>query len=104
MTNELKPCPFCGGEAETHDGRGVQCSQCGARMQYTLDPEKIVSRAAWNTRPSGMVLVPEEPTFEMIEAGARTGISYDGKFSGAQKREAKRMYKARLKALQGKDG
>lgn len=54
--NELKPCPFCGGEAETltaesmHGGNlyGVMCVNCAGRSDvYDTEAEAI---AAWNTR------------------------------------------------------
>lgn len=58
---KLKPCPFCGGEAEIYggliDGYGVQCLSCfssttefeGVRGDYedTAIPKAIT---AWNTR------------------------------------------------------
>jgi Lar family restriction alleviation protein len=71
-TVELKPCPFCGGEAclqETAPSMGddtsrpevvwVSCSKCGASSQqiqvnWKLDPVYVAERseaiAAWNTR------------------------------------------------------
>ena len=55
---ELKPCPFCGGEAElvkyglTGKFEVVQCSDCGARTRV-FDPdikrgESVID--AWNRR------------------------------------------------------
>jgi hypothetical protein len=53
MTTELKPCPFCGGNA-VYDRRGshrqstiVECTECSARLESNdyLFPER-----AWNTR------------------------------------------------------
>ena len=53
---ELKPCPFCGGEAETltaesmHGGYlfGIMCSDCRSRGDvYNTEAEAI---EAWNTR------------------------------------------------------
>ena len=51
--SELKPCPFCGGEAEFHIyGRScnVVCSRCqiGTRLEHIDEYEVAVS--AWNTR------------------------------------------------------
>ena len=65
---ELKPCPFCGGEArldkenvcfghgERHDKYFVECISCGARgkreVVYYLTPtecQELVVRS-WNTR------------------------------------------------------
>lgn len=43
MANELKPCPFCKGEAETHfqplyteDGVCIRCTNCGARSRFLV--------------------------------------------------------------------
>lgn len=52
MTSELKPCPFCGGEA-VETIAGVSCTKCGGTMhggiQYGgADWDKV--RDAWNTR------------------------------------------------------
>ena len=40
---ELKPCPFCGGKAETHNqplytemGVCVRCTKCNARSRFIL--------------------------------------------------------------------
>lgn len=53
--SELKPCPFCGGEAvETF--AGVSCTECGGTMhggvQYGgADWDGVID--AWNTRSEG---------------------------------------------------
>ena len=52
--NELKPCPFCGGEVtaiETHPGRGeLYCGKCDLVMcgDNAKTPEELTQ--AWNTR------------------------------------------------------
>jgi len=57
MSEELKPCPFCGGYAETkcrHDGNDIEyfeagCHRCNAsRYSYGAMTDAI---EAWNTRP-----------------------------------------------------
>ena len=53
MSEELKPCPFCGGEAEIYnDGFGgnwaVRCA-CGAEVSGYIETE-AEAVAAWNTR------------------------------------------------------
>lgn len=49
--SELKPCPFCGGEADTWDGAGpwhVVCTKCGTVGSPCLTEAEAI--AAWNTR------------------------------------------------------
>jgi Lar family restriction alleviation protein len=51
-TNELKPCPFCGGEAVTCRDypaglESVYCRQCHASMFALTEPAAI---ALWNSR------------------------------------------------------
>jgi len=54
MSEELKPCPFCGGEAETgfedwHTGGHVKCTKCGAiGPVWSNDTQEAVD--AWNAR------------------------------------------------------
>lgn len=63
MSDELKPCPFCGGEAEFISGVGffcVSCSFCcGETNLYNTGQEAI---DAWNRRI--------EPTFTPDELDA----------------------------------
>lgn len=61
MTNELKPCPFCGGKGEAvhyesdnfYGSYEIQCSKCTARITpydaEGYDAHEIASKA-WNTR------------------------------------------------------
>lgn len=73
MSEELKPCPFCGGEAEFErkgDRRQstiVSCTCCGATQECG---EEWGHGKTWNTRhiPEGYALVPVEPTRAMREA------------------------------------
>lgn len=62
MSEELKPCPFCGGEAEYHFDKGqtgevygwVGCNQCDAMSCHidvrSMQPEETHPIDAWNTR------------------------------------------------------
>lgn len=55
MTNELKPCPFCGGEAETFHWRGewwIACDNdgCENRVETLERATEAEAIAAWNTR------------------------------------------------------
>ena len=55
---ELKPCPFCGGEARlfVDDGVRVLCNKCRASSKILVDSECYETRAvekvieAWNRR------------------------------------------------------
>jgi len=55
MTNDLKPCPFCGGEAE-ESLLVVFCTQCGVRTQNysstlgNYQAEQAAVKRFWNTR------------------------------------------------------
>lgn len=48
---ELKPCPFCGGEAKRNDDKqnwgDIFCTNCGCHI-LEGDTEKAIE--AWNTR------------------------------------------------------
>lgn len=58
---ELKPCPFCGGEADEYEGdygNGIYCMMCGAmvgepiHLEYRTTKRVSIDEAidAWNTR------------------------------------------------------
>lgn len=52
MTEELKPCPFCGGKAEFENDNGewfVFCEKCGSMtVPFETKPE---AKETWNNRP-----------------------------------------------------
>lgn len=53
MTEKLKPCPFCGGEAEIIEegiGFNIKCADCYAEMTpFVTDKREAIKM--WNTRP-----------------------------------------------------
>ena len=54
MPNELKPCPFCGGEASmikvdyVRGNTYCYCTECKAKSPYCLTREEAIN--AWNRR------------------------------------------------------
>jgi Lar family restriction alleviation protein len=48
--NELKKCPFCGGEAEwaTSHKHWIECKVCGVESVYSNNSEDCIK--AWNNR------------------------------------------------------
>lgn len=85
MSETMKPCPFCGGDAEMEETTGggaveyapeyrAACRRwrCAEGVWTTVQAEAI---AAWNRRaePAGeWVMAPREPTPEMVAAWCRT--------------------------------
>lgn len=67
MNKDLKPCPFCGGEAHhtsykdayKAERHNIQCSECGAEAGYGDITGGLswssyeVAKAAWNRRFNG---------------------------------------------------
>lgn len=91
MSQELKPCPFCGaGKTDIHfNGRMWTGQRLSEPISVSIrhwcedvpgQPHRMIERvgrdevsaiAAWNSRaaaPPGWVLVPEEPTQVMLDA------------------------------------
>ena len=79
MDETLKPCPFCGGEADYHSEKGptgevygwVGCNQCDAMSCHTdtrsMQPEETHPIDAWNTRADAA----PTPKADEVEAVAR---------------------------------
>jgi hypothetical protein len=75
MTEELKPCPFCGSDSAVLDGKSdscrVRCESCGVEgrpsffnsdEQDEIDIAEEEARYGWNTRatpPASTGVVPE---------------------------------------------
>lgn len=70
---ELKPCPFCGGEAfEWTDAAVVECTVCDAE-QHGTNPEAAI--AAWNRRAKSAPEVGEGERAERWEADVSRRIA-----------------------------
>lgn len=83
MSDELKPCPFCGFGAVHHYeyeiGWCVICAASGCTCEISDYQTQDEATAAWNKRqetPAGWKLVPTEATPEMIEAAERDRTYY----------------------------
>ena len=56
MSEKLKPCPFCGGEAEIWDshpfeiGKIIECQKCGVRFAIPWAVINTQATEAWNRR------------------------------------------------------
>lgn len=57
MSDKLKPCPFCGGEAKLHEAYDIEgnhavwrilCTECNMVTAYYNTPDCVVD--AWNRR------------------------------------------------------
>lgn len=74
MSNELKPCPFCGGEAMLFDAVGEMwacCKTCLASSRMHSDP--IKAAAAWNARAERTCRFSLEEDREMLAEKAACG-------------------------------
>lgn len=115
-STDLRPCPFCGGEAtfgvieeDTHPdfgGHFIQCTEarCEAssalRFAHGDDPKPLLAEQ-WNRRavgvPEGWKIVPVEPTPEMIRASFdATAAEATGKFDAIRRA----LWKAMVAAAQ----
>lgn len=56
MGIKLKPCPFCGGEADSGFG-SVNCYKCNARIELFRPGDTAEAIAAWNTRSKRSLLI-----------------------------------------------
>lgn len=63
MSNELKPCPFCGGQAKVYRGQSlyadriptrIYCAKCGIRMGICLSERAL---KLWNATKTVVILI-----------------------------------------------
>lgn len=68
MNEELKPCPFCGGQASIHEKTEyiytvyrVACgnTMCGCKPSTPFSQKKVNAISKWNTRADGWISVDE---------------------------------------------
>lgn len=62
--SELKPCPFCGGEAhywldtQYQDRHVIECDDCGCNRRYEYSKEGVEKE--WNTRADVWINIDEQ--------------------------------------------
>jgi hypothetical protein len=85
---ELKPCPFCGGEAETSQGGSAWFIHCKTPDCFEshddfhrTEPEAI---AAWNTRPEDNLI---KEAVEALTAMVARAPERDTKWAGMTARD-----------------
>jgi len=98
MSEELKPCPFCGGEAVQADTRfgypaehWVKCGYCSSCT--TAYSNREAAKAAWNTRPAPKAT-------GLVEADWLRGDWYEKWQDATEDADANLM--ATLEALRGR--
>lgn len=82
---ELKPCPFCGGEAEKNGGGVIQCQHCGAC---------IANARQWNKRvPNDVLIEALEDARLSVAADLEAAEDPDGRFQSFRRVFAERLAK-----------
>lgn len=112
MSEELKPCPFCGGRAEfdsdDSDWNWIECKSCSASttaLQHGEYDARNDLAKAWNTRhiPEGYVMVPVVPTQQQKHSAEAEIAAWCS--SSRQSRHhqiADRVYQAMIAAAQAR--
>lgn len=71
MTDEMKPCPFCGGTkidiANIADMRRVACRGCGAKIERYEHYPTAAALSAWNARAPAQSAGGGEPMAARVE-------------------------------------
>ena len=68
---KLKPCPFCGGEADIREpnifywGKVIVCEKCGVQMPPSKNNKEAI--AAWNRRAGKVKGVNDDRSVESDE-------------------------------------
>ena len=103
MTDKLKNCPFCGGEAfEYYSGSQfefceVVCKECGCRSKRKTEEEAI---EAWNTRkPMDGIVEKLEEMMQRHIAEAKRQEKYGNYYNRDHERYAAGTYKYFIKQL-----
>lgn len=76
MTEQLKPCPFCGGKAQHIDAAAwseVLCLECAASIEET---EALDGHEAWNRRAQPAQAVPVLTDAEIDTAYEKARVDY----------------------------
>lgn len=71
MGDEVRACPFCGGETLNAEGSAVLCIKCGASGPYSPGRSRRPRIAAWNRRADALATPASE---EVVERVARALI------------------------------
>lgn len=101
MSEELKPCPFCGGKAERHTiedeepsnagGDVICCSRCGASSHVEFGrKENLVS--VWNTRPELTTLRAENELMREALGKLRHAVCGETGFAAAVRADSGLAY------------
>lgn len=81
MSEELKPCPFCGGEADLAKGKFgdgktshyVECMKCAGMADMYGDSDSAI--AAWNTRTKATTLADSEKQVKKLEGVLKKALN-----------------------------